>query len=70
MKKARRPKIAATEIWLSPSEAAHLMNVHVNTLAAWRRAGTGPAFTAHGPRSIRYRTADLMDYQPPEAIPT
>lgn len=67
MKKARRPKIAATEICLTPSEAAHLMGLHPNTLAAWRRAGTGPAFTQHGPRSIRYRTADLLDYQPPEA---
>ena len=70
MRKERRPKIAATEICLTPSEAAHLMGLHVNTLAAWRRAGTGPKFTQHGPRSIRYRADDLLSFQPPEAIPT
>ena len=63
MKKERRPKTAAMETWLTPSEAAHLMNCHTNTLAAWRRNKTGPAFTQHGPRCIRYRMSDLLDHR-------
>ena len=64
MKKAPRPKTAATETCLTPSEAAHLLHIHVNTLSAWRRAGTGPRFTQHGPRSVRYRLGDLLSFQP------
>lgn len=67
MKKTRRPKIAATETCLTPGEAAALLNVSVGTLQAWRRAGTGPVYTQHGPKTVRYRTADLLAFQPPEA---
>lgn len=70
MKKIRRPKIAATETCLTPGEAAALLNVSTSTLQAWRRAGSGPAYTQHGSKTVRYRASDLLSYQPPEAIPT
>lgn len=64
MKKPRRAKTAAMETWLTPTEAAHLISVHVNTLAAWRRNRTGPAFTQHGERTVRYRMSDLLEFRP------
>lgn len=42
-------------------DAADFVSVKVQTLAAWRMLGRGPAFIRLG-RAIRYRRADLERY--------
>lgn len=44
---------------LVPAEAAYLLNRSVATLARWRVAGTGPAFTRPMRRMVFYRRADI-----------
>ncbi len=66
LKKPPRPKTAVTETFLTPNEAGHLLGIHVNTLAAWRRNRTGPAFIQHGERTIRYRLSELLEFHPIE----
>ena len=63
MTRTPKPKPQAQrplEALLKPCEAAAFLNCHANTLRSWRAAGTGPAFTQHGPRCIRYRMSDLL----------
>lgn len=71
MKKARSKPTATrpTETLLSPGQASAFLGIHTNTLRAWRRAKTGPAYVQHSDRCIRYRLADLADYHPVEAAP-
>ena len=72
MAKKERSTPTATpplETLLTPTQAASFLGIHSNTLAAWRNAGTGPAFTQHSERTIRYRISDLLNHQQ-EASPT
>ena len=66
MAKKERSTPTATrpiENMLTPTQAAVFLGVHRNTLRAWRNAGTGPAFTQHSERTIRYRISDLLNHQ-------
>jgi predicted site-specific integrase-resolvase len=48
-----------------PLEAAELLAVSVDTLARWRRNGTGPRFLKFGrgrTAVIRYRQQDIDDF--------
>ena len=56
---AQRP----LEQLLKPSEAAQFLGVHANTLRSWRSAGTGPRYTQHTGRTIRYRISDLLAHR-------
>lgn len=71
MKKARSKPTATRpiETLMTPGQASTFLGIHVNTLRAWRNAGTGPAYVRHSDRCIRYRVADLADYHPVEAAP-
>ena len=66
MKKPRNKPTATrpNETLMTPGQAAVFIGVHTSTLAAWRRAKTGPNFVQHSDRCIRYRVADLIDYHP------
>lgn len=55
-----RPR--ATTALLGVDQAADYFGVTRRTLARWRKAGTGPAFCALAPRTVRYRVADLDAY--------
>jgi len=46
---------------LAECQAAHLLNLSVRTLQAWRLRGIGPAFVRAG-RAIRYRRDDIIDW--------
>jgi excisionase family DNA binding protein len=48
--------------WLTSAEAAAYLRVHPETLVKWRACNKGPPFHRIGPRSIRYRRADLDAY--------
>ena len=66
MSRNPRPKPQAQrplEQLLKPSEAAAFLGCHTNTLRNWRSAGTGPRYTQHTGRTIRYRVSDLLDHR-------
>jgi hypothetical protein len=44
-------------------EAAAILGVMPRTLEAWRQARRGPTFIRYSARAVRYRVADLLDYQ-------
>lgn len=48
---------------LKPKEAAALLAVHVDTLRAWRREGTGPRWERTGPKLIRYPLDDVLAWR-------
>lgn len=48
-----------TPIMLRPIDAATVLGVSSNTLAAWRHQGTGPAYIRISARMVAYRPADL-----------
>jgi excisionase family DNA binding protein len=43
---------------LTETQVAEQLQVHVQTVRRWRKAGTGPAWRQVG-RGIRYRQADV-----------
>ena len=47
---------------VSERDAADLTGYSADALKKWRREGTCPAFLLHN-RSIRYRLADLIEWQ-------
>jgi hypothetical protein len=47
---------------LTEREVAGWFRCSVQALHKLRQAGTGPRFTNHGPRMIRYRRADVLKY--------
>lgn len=55
--------MAGDEDWLTPSEAAEIVNVAPQTLANWRTQGTGPSYSklseGRGGR-VRYRRRDVL----------
>lgn len=56
------PNLDSREKWLRPPAASeHLGGVSTSTLAKWRLAGTGPAFSKAG-RIIIYNVAWLDSY--------
>lgn len=46
-------------IWLTPAEAAGRLSINAATLAAQRRANSGPPYVRLGRRIIRYRADEL-----------
>ena len=53
------------DLYLSPKQAAKMLNLKVNTLAVWRMNGTGPKWKAinGSPMSgIRYHRGELEDF--------
>lgn len=50
---------AGTSRLFRPAEVAEILGVSTVTLAKHRAHGTGPAHLVLGPRTIRYREADL-----------
>ncbi len=48
---------------LKQSEAAAILGVSPRTLEAWRHRGGGPLFIKISARCIRYRLADLLEWQ-------
>jgi excisionase family DNA binding protein len=53
------PIAPAPREYLSPAQAAELLGLHVDTLARWRGAGKGPAWSRCGTRAVRYRRVDV-----------
>jgi predicted DNA-binding transcriptional regulator AlpA len=47
---------------LDTTAAAEVLGVKPDTLVAWRHRGGGPKFVSVGPRAIRYRWSDLMEW--------
>ena len=47
---------------LSPHDASEALGVSVQTLANWRSAGRGPAYSRVGERVIRYDAEDLAAF--------
>jgi hypothetical protein len=45
-----------------PRSAAKKLNVSPYALPDWRRKGIGPAWICYGPKTYRYRDADLDAY--------
>lgn len=48
---------------INQREVAQLLGVAERTLEKWRRTGEGPPFISISRRCIRYRIADLRDWQ-------
>lgn len=48
---------------LRPAQVAELLDVHVETLARWRRKGIGPSAIKAGPRLWRYPVEGLEAYR-------
>ena len=48
---------------LTTSEAASLLAVRDSQLTLWRRKGRGPKFIRLTSSTVRYRMADLIEYQ-------
>ena len=48
---------------LTPREAAGVLGVKTSMLVYWRQNGGGPRFIAYGPRTNRYRLADLIEFR-------
>lgn len=48
-----------TPALLSTRQAAAMLGVHVDTLRAWRRQGTGPRWIRAGAKLVRYSVADV-----------
>jgi len=46
---------------ITPEELSKALNIAVQTLAGWRSAGTGPAYTKLG-KSVFYRLADVQEW--------
>lgn len=46
--------------WVTPSEAASILQITTDALAARRSRGDWPSATKLGPRLIRYRLGDLL----------
>jgi hypothetical protein len=49
-----------SQAWISPREAAVILGITTDALAARRSRGEWPAATKLGPRLIRYRLGDLL----------
>jgi predicted DNA-binding transcriptional regulator AlpA len=47
---------------MSQDEASEVLGVSTNTLAAWRRKGTGPKFVVLGLRNIAYLEKSLTEW--------
>jgi predicted DNA-binding transcriptional regulator AlpA len=56
-----RPNIDSKDVdlLLKEEDAAHLLNLSVRTLQAWRVRRAGPPFVQVG-RAVRYRRRDLI----------
>ncbi len=48
---------------MSEREAAKYFGVSDEALRVWRRRGMGPKFYRIGGKLVRYRLADLLDWQ-------
>lgn len=48
--------------WLREREVAALAGAHPDTVRRWRQLGTGPRWHRFGPRTIRYRRADVEEW--------
>ena len=48
---------------INQREVAQLLGVSERTLEKWRRTGAGPPFISISSRCIRYRIADLRNWQ-------
>jgi hypothetical protein len=53
--------------WIAPAEAAAILGLSVEALAARRSRGEWPQASKLGPRLIRYRLGELLKLQAPEA---
>lgn len=47
---------------LTSAEAAELLGISANTLAAWRHRGTSPRYTKTGYRTVTYKRADVEKF--------
>ena len=48
---------------MSTKELADYLEVAIQTLFRWRQSGYGPAYMRVGPRLIRYKVSDVMDWE-------
>lgn len=47
------------QVFLTSSEAAAYLGTSPGVLANWRAERSGPKYSGHGPRFVRYRVSDL-----------
>ena len=47
---------------LTEREAAKYLGIELRTLAAWRQRGDGPVAVILGPKTVRYRSADIIAF--------
>jgi predicted DNA-binding transcriptional regulator AlpA len=47
---------------MSTRELSTKLHVSMNTLAAWRRRGHGPRPYVLGPKTVRYKTAEVDEW--------
>ena len=48
---------------MNTQELADYLEVAVQTLFRWRQSGYGPAWMRVGPRLIRYKVSDVMEWE-------
>lgn len=48
---------------MSTQELADYLEVAPQTIYRWRQSGYGPAWIRVGPRIIRYKVADVMEWE-------
>ena len=60
--KAKKKEVAENPYLLTEEEAARYLGISKFTLAAWRKAGTGPPSVRMSWTVIRYRPQDLEQY--------
>ena len=60
--KAKKKEVVDNPYLLTEEKAAQYLGISKFTLAAWRKAGTGPPSVRMGWTVIRYRPQDLEKY--------
>lgn len=57
------PLTSANDTWLTRPQLANRLQVTVKTLAQWATQGRGPRYARPGGGGVRYRMADVIDWE-------
>ena len=55
---------------IDENAAAEFLGLNVRTLQTWRQKCTGPRYIKYSSRAVRYRVADLIEFQEQYAVAT
>ena len=55
-------KQSEVELYLGEKQVASMLGLAVQTLRNWRFQGRGPSYVKLGPRAVRYKLGDVLDF--------